>query len=219
MGIAVGIGIFGPLCALAFVGLQGRRLRAAIGAAVWLGATLALASSGKLADFSLRPPLMMLLMIAVVVVGVASGFARLSPLATVAVLVGVQAFRLPLECVMHFAALQGVMPHEMSFGSGGYNYEIVTGALALPVALLAKHRAVVWAWLALAWATLLGIIVLAVISSPMVHAFGLEPEHLNTWVAQAPFVWLPAGPVVFALFGQVALTRKLLAERGVVVPA
>jgi hypothetical protein len=46
----------------------------------------------------------------------------------------------------------------------------------------------------------------------VVHAFGTEPAHLNTWVTHPPFVWLPAGPVTFALAGQIVLLRKLLGQ-------
>ena len=36
------------------------------------------------------------------------------------------------------------------------------------------------------------------------------PERLNTWVAYAPFVWLPAVMVVCALIGHLVIWRKLL---------
>ena len=68
------------------------------------------------------------------------------PLAT---LVGLQAFRLPLELVMHRAATLGIMPAELSYS--GYNLDIVTGAGAVrPCAGAARGvavpRAVVWVW-------------------------------------------------------------------------
>ena len=49
----------------------------------------------------------------------------LGSLAGLATLVGVQAFRLPLELLMHRAGGLGIMPPELSYG--GYNYDIVTG--------------------------------------------------------------------------------------------
>jgi hypothetical protein len=49
----------------------------------------------------------------------------------------------------------------------------------------------------------------AVVTSPFVQAFG--PASVNTWEARFPFVWLPAGCVVFAIAGHIAVWRKLRA--------
>ena len=59
--------------------------------------------------------------------------------------------------------------------------------------------------------TLFSKVVVALLATPMVHAFGTEPAHLNTWVAYFPFVWLPAGLVSAAVLGHVLLWRRLLA--------
>ena len=64
-------------------------------------------------------------------VGFGRRFADKLPLVA---LIGFQAFRLPLELVMHRAAAAGIMPNVMMFT--GYNFDIVTGATALPLALL-----------------------------------------------------------------------------------
>src|SRR4029078_8581389 len=53
-------------------------------------------------------------------------------------LIGFQAFRLPLELVMHRAAVAGIMPNVMSYS--GYQFQIVSGATALPLALYAWRR-------------------------------------------------------------------------------
>jgi hypothetical protein len=41
----------------------------------------------------------------------------------------------------------------------------------------------------------------------MIQAFG--PDNLNTWVAELPFVYLPAVMVVSAVVGHVVILRKL----------
>lgn len=94
---------------------------------------------------------------------------------------------------MHQAASEGTMPPQMTFT--GANFDIVTGATALIVALLAARG---WAprWLVLGWnalgsALLLTILAIAIASLPAFAAFGREPERLNTWVAYFPFVWFP----------------------------
>lgn len=59
-------------------------------------------------------------------------------------------------------------------------------------------------------ACLLVIAVLAVLTSPNVHAFGAVPQHINSWVLYFPYSLLPSVLVSVALLGHVLLTRKLL---------
>jgi hypothetical protein len=204
------------------LGLDARRrtLAAAALALGWCALQAALAGGGVLARFDARPPPLALFLVAVFAGGIALGASRFAaPLAhalPLAGLVGFQAFRLPLELVMHEAARAGVMPSLLSFS--GWNFDVVTGTLALPVAaLVAAGRAPRWlvlAWNALGLAALAMIAVIAVVTSPSVRAFG--PEQVNTWVAYLPFVFLPGVMVVAALAGHVLVLRRLrLAPRSV----
>jgi hypothetical protein len=187
---------------------------AALGGLAWYGGTAWLASTGFFADFDARPPRAGVLLGGVLAIGLGVGLSpvggRLARL-PLAVLVGVQVFRLPLELAMHEAATIGLMPAQMSFT--GWNFEIVPATLAIPVALLAaRGRAPRWLvrmWWVLGTATLLGIIGIAVASLPLFAAFGEAPERLNLWVTRFPWVWLPAGCVAFALLGHVVLARRL----------
>ncbi|MFZ5893831.1 MAG: hypothetical protein ACOY0T_22410 [Myxococcota bacterium] len=193
-----------------------RRLRAALGAFGWLALTGVLAASGVFARFELRPPPLMLMMAAILVVSVALGLSRvgaeLSQL-PLPVLIGWQAFRFPLELVMHEAANVGLMPSVMSYS--GRNFDIVSGVSALVLALaLARFRVprgVVIAWQVLASALLLNIMVVAILATPLFHAFG--EDQVNTWVAYFPYVWLPAVMVSTAVLGHIVIARRLLAER------
>ncbi len=113
----------------------------AIGAGAWLGVTWAAAETGHLSRLDLRPPPFLALPVAIAVLGVLMAFTRFGtrlvdglPLAA---LIGVQAFRFPLELLMHRAYSEGVMPYQMSYS--GWNFDIVTGLTALPVAW-AIHR-------------------------------------------------------------------------------
>jgi hypothetical protein len=160
----------------------------------------------------------MLLLVATLALALTLGFtrpgARLARGLPLAALVGFQAFRLPLELVMHHAATTGVMPPQMTFT--GRNFDIVSGATALLVAPLLARGAPRWlagAWNVLGFALLVAIIVIAVVSTPPIHAFGSDPAHLNTWVALFPFVWLPAILVGAALLGHVVLLRALWGAR------
>jgi hypothetical protein len=192
-----------------------RALAGAICAAAWLALTGAAAASGVLAEFERRPPPFMLLFPALLAVGLGVGLssvgARLARGVPLAALVGLQAFRLPLELTMHHAADIGLMPAQMTFG--GFNYDIVTGATAAVLALqLARGRApaaLVAAWNVLGLVLLAVVVVVGVASTPLLHAFGTQPERLNTWVARFPYVWLPAVLVVAALAGHIVIFRAL----------
>src|SRR6188508_2927021 len=95
-----------------------RRLALRVGALTvsWMALFALAATTGWLSRFELRPPPMMLMLLATLAAGVGLGLSRIGlwlstlPLAW---LVGWQAFRLPLELLMHQAALDGLMPEVM----------------------------------------------------------------------------------------------------------
>jgi len=175
-----------------------------------------LAASGTLQRWDQRPPPFMVMMAVLFVVTMAAALrgagTRTAAATSFAVLIGIQAFRLPLELVMHEAARQGIMPVQMSYS--GWNFDIVTGALAIPIAIAAAAgRAPRWlilGWNLLGLLLLLNVVTIAIVSTPLVAAFGAA--HLNTWVADAPYVWLPGVLVPAALFGHVVMLGKLNRE-------
>jgi hypothetical protein len=179
----------------------------------WCALQAVLAGSGVLAQFDGRPPPLAPFLAAVVAGATAFGASRFAePLARglpLAGLIGFQAFRLPLELVMHEAARAGVMPSLLSYS--GWNFDIATGTLALPVAaLVAAGRAPRWlvpAWNTLGLAALTMIAVIAIGTAPFVQAFG--PGQVNAWVAYLPFVFLPGVMVAAALVGHVLVLRRL----------
>jgi hypothetical protein len=128
-----------------------------------------------------------------------------------AALIGFQAFRLPLELVMHRAAVAGIMPSVMSFT--GYNFDIVTGISAIPLAWYVwkrgPSRRLIALWNFTGQFLLIAIIMIAFAASPVFRAFG--DAQLNTWVVHFPYVWI-AVAVGAALFGHVVTLRKLLGE-------
>jgi hypothetical protein len=191
-------------------------LLAAFGVAVWLKATWLVAWSGVLRRFDAVPPPFAGFIIAFVVLGAVAAF---SPLGTrlvrgwsLAALVGVQAFRLPLELLMHRAYEEGVMPEQMSYS--GWNFDILTGISALLLAVALRWwrvpRWVVVGWNVLGLALLLNVVTIAIVSTPIFRWFG--DERLNTWVVYPPFVWLPAVMVVVAWAGHLLVFRKLRAR-------
>jgi hypothetical protein len=218
---AWGIGGLAVLMAVAVFAVVRRwapgRSAAAGGAiAAWMAITAAAALSGRLARFDMTPPPMGILILLVFVVSFAIGLGpigrRLAAAVPMATLVGLQAFRLPLELVMHRAATLGIMPAELSYS--GYNFDILTGAGALALALalragVAVPRAVIWLWNMWGFWCLAVITGIAVSTSPMVRAFGNDPRHVNTFVLFFPYTWLPAVLVVVALAGHLIVGRAL----------
>jgi hypothetical protein len=233
-GLSFAFAAIAILVALLFAGGNGwaaRRLgddaararRVGLGAlaamAVWMAVTGAAAASGVLARFDAHPPPLLGLFVGVFAISMATGLSRtgdrLARGLPLAALVGVQAFRVPLELVMHRAAQDGLMPVQMSFG--GWNFDIVSGLTAACVGVLAAFgrapRALLVAWNALGIVLLATIVAIALASTPKVHAFGTDPRALNTFVARFPFVWLPGVLVTCAIIGHIALTRRLLGDR------
>jgi hypothetical protein len=204
------------LTACAIVFILRRAVRPAVTAALlatWLAATYALASAGVL-RFDTRPPTIVALILAAnigaALFALSRTGARVADTVPLAALVALQSFRLPLELVMHRAAAEGVMPPQMSYG--GYNFDIVTGSLAIAVAFLARHRAIVWAWNVLGTLLLAAIVVIATISSPLpLRVFHNEPA--NVWITHPPFVWLVALLVPVALAGHILVFRTLRRRR------
>jgi hypothetical protein len=190
-------------------------LLAALGIGGFMACVAALALSGLLGRFDVRPPPLMLWMVGTLGGALAVGLSPLGKrLATglpLVALVGFQAFRLPLELVMHRAAVEGVMPSIMSYG--GYNFDIVSGATALVLALLLARgpvaRRLVVAWNVLGSLLLAVIVTIAFLATPLIRAFG--ETQINAWITQFPYAWM-AIMVSAALLGHVLLARRLLSE-------
>jgi hypothetical protein len=186
---------------------------AALATAAWLAVTLALAASGRL-SFSSRPPTAGVLIAVGVALAFALGTSRLGArLATgipLAALIGVQAFRFPLELMLHRAYREGLMPVQMSYS--GFNFDILTGLSAIVVALyIARHPnavALARVWNAAGIVLLANILTIAVLSTPTpIRVFHNEPA--NEWIAHAPWVWLPSVFVVAAIVGHIVIFRRL----------
>ena len=215
--VAAGITTIALLASLAFLGAlrrftPSRFALMTVMTLAWLGLWAGLASSGMLARFDQRPSPLLWMFGSSLLAGVALG---LSPLGRVLAdtvplwaLVLFQSFRLPLELCMAEAARLGLMPVEMSIE--GYNFDFLTGAIALPLAWALWLGAPVWLARWWSWVGLLLLAViagLAVAASPMLQAFG--PDHVNSWVAYFPYVWLPTVLVVLAIAGQIVVFRSL----------
>jgi hypothetical protein len=184
---------------------------AAAGTIAWLAVSWEVAATGVLARWNATPPPFALLVVTVVLLAFRLGlgpvgrrFAQAIPLW---LLVGIQAFRLPLELAMHNLYERGVMPAQMSYS--GRNYDILTGITALVLAvLIVTGKAgppLVRRWNTIGLVLLVNIVVVAILSTPRIAYFGFA--DLNTFVAEVPYVWLPAIEVLAALAGHLIIFR------------
>jgi hypothetical protein len=182
-----------------------------------MAATWTAAATGIFRQWSRNPPPFALLVLAILCLASAMAFsrfgARLSSTIPLWALVLVQSFRLPLELAMHGMYERGIMPVQMSYS--GFNFDIVTGALAIPVAILVATgragRGLVATWNVLGLALLINVVTVAILGTPRFRYFG--DDHVNVWVTYPPFVWLPAVMVLAALAGHLLIFRAIFANR------
>jgi hypothetical protein len=220
---AYGIGGIAVVVAVVWTWLLSHGRNAAAAGAVVAGFMLtsaAAALAGMLERFDRVPPPMAVMIAAVFALGLGVPFTAwgrhgargVSLLA----LVGLQSFRLPLELVMHRAALLGIMPNELSYS--GYNLDIVTGAGAAALVGaswlgVTVSRTALWIWNVWGCLCLALIAGIAITTSPMVRFFGDDARHVNTFVLYFPYVWLPVVLVTIAIASHVMITRKLRDSR------
>lgn len=185
----------------------------------WLALTGALAAGGLLREFDSVPPPLFPLVAASLLLTLLAAFSpaggRLALGLPIAALIGFQAFRLPLELFLFQMERAGVAPAQMTFA--GLNFDILTGLAAIPLAWLAA-RGRLPAWAALLWnllglGLLVNIVAISILSTPIpLRIFHEGPA--NTFIAEAPFIWLPTFLVMCALLGHLLLFRRLWRERG-----
>jgi hypothetical protein len=172
----------------------------------------ALAYAGLLDRYDARPPpallVPMVLVLLTVVVALSPWGKRVATSVGVRALVALQIFRLPVEWLLHRMYGEGVVPVQMTFE--GRNFDVVTAALALVLALWMWRRdvprGVVLAWNILGLALLANIVIIAILSTPAgFQTFTSGPP--NTLPGAFPFVWLPSFLVQVALASHLLLFR------------
>jgi hypothetical protein len=142
-------------------------------------------------------------------------------------IVGFQAFRLPLELVLHEWYAQGAIPIQMTYS--GHNFDIVTGALAVLLSPLLAGldrlsarsarsaekldkvaHAVLWFFTLAGTLLLLNVASIAIRSSPVpLRTYLNEPVLLLGY--HAPYTWIVPICVAGALLGHLVAFRRLFA--------
>lgn len=183
--------------------------RLAAGILVWLGALSAFVASG----FPQANPLpaLPIFFVACQAAGLALALSplgkRLAVATPVAALVAFQAFRLPLELVLHSWSTQGVIPSSMTWS--GQNLDIISGLTAFVLAPFAgRRRRIAWIANGVGFVLLLNVMRVALFSSPIPIGWDVEPKLLLAY--HLPYMWIVPVCVAGALAGHVILTRHLL---------
>ena len=184
---------------------------AAVGAAAWLGITAGVAALGWLTPTT--TPLMLGSIVLVSVALVASPVGRSLAALPLPALVGFQAFRVAVEVMLHWAFLNGIIPIQMSWEAN--NQDVWSGLTAALLSLWllwgTPPRWALWTWGVGGLLLLANIVGVSVLSTPAFAFFDARP--LNTWIFQAPWVWLPTAMVMSALIGHLLLFRRLWSDR------
>ena len=179
--------------------------------ALWLGILSVLVGSGRFKQMPLHglPVFFGSILIVVIAAGASPFGGRLAASLPFAALVGFQAFRLPLELVLHEWAEQGTIPGAMTWT--GQNWDIISGTIALLAAPLAnRHRATAWIANAIGAVLLLNVMRVVVLTSPLPFSWQVSPPLVLA--LHLPYALIAPVCVGGALFGHIILTRALVAR-------
>lgn len=181
----------------------------------WLAVTHGLAAAGFFSDFRALPPRFLALLLpalaALVWLARSRAVGRLLAAVPPAWLVWPQGFRILVEIVLWRLIVAGAAPEIMTFT--GRNFDIAVG-LTAPVIAYGCFVARWWSPRVALWWNVAGILILV---NTVVHAQLAAPTRFqvyvtqppNSFIAAAPYVWLPAFLVPLAWALHVLSIRRL----------
>lgn len=186
---------------------------AAGGVVAWLALTGWASGSGVLTAAVMPPPPMLFFvgsMAVAIYVGTSRVGARMLRGAPIAALVGFQAFRLPLELVLHAWYEQGALPVQMTYT--GHNFDIVTGVTAAALGLWSLWRPLprwtIVAFNVLGSVLLVAVATIAMLSLPLpLRRYMNDPPVLLAY--HFPYGWIVPFCVGGALAGHILVFRWL----------
>lgn len=185
---------------------------------LWLSVTFELARAGFFQRFDALPPRVMVAAFTALLAALLSlrspagrRFVEGAPLAVIA---GLQVFRLPVEMALHALYTRGAIPVQMTWS--GRNVDVFVG-LGAPLVAYAFHRAWIGRRAFALWhLASLTALVNIVATSAMSFPGPMRRFHDGVSaavVATAPFIWLPALLVPFAAASHIVSLRALWRDR------
>lgn len=180
---------------------------------VWLGLVMGAVATGAMERLPLRG--LPVFFAAVLLVSIAAALSpvgrRIAGTVSLGALVAFQAFRLPLELVLHAWSDMGTIPSTMTWT--GQNWDIVTGIVAVLAAPFAsKRRGVAWGANLVGFVLLLNVVRVVAMSSPLPFAWNVQPPLVLA--LHLPYALIAPVCVGGALAGHLVLTRALLRRDG-----
>lgn len=128
-------------------------------------------------------------------------------------LVAFQAFRLPLELVLHAWGEQGTVPVDITLY--GQNFDIAVGVMALVVAPVASRaRWLVWVFEVVGLAMLANIVRIVALNTPGSPVYSPHGQPDLLLAAYVPTTWIVSICVLGAIAGHLVLLRWLWMTRG-----
>lgn len=187
-----------------------RSLPVVLGTAIWLSLICGLVSSGWPEVKASRTLVFMALINLVSLMIGLSPVGRWLAGSSLTWLVAYQAFRLPLELVLHAWVIQGVIPQSMTWS--GANWDVASGIVALVSApFVRRFGTLAWVVNGLGLLLLANVVRVAVMSSPVPFGWPVTPKL--ALIYHVPYFLILPVCVGGALIGHIALTRALLAKR------
>jgi len=181
--------------------------------AAWMALTGLPAAKGFFANFSSFPPRLLFVIIfplpVIIIIARSKKLGAILKAIPAHWLIAMQAFRIAVELLLLKSYTTGLLPKQMTFE--GWNFDILSGVLAIPVAIIVAQKRnafLIKAYNIVGLLLLLNILAIAVLSMPTpMRRFMNEPA--NTIVAEFPFVYLPAVLVVLAYSLHIFSLRQL----------
>jgi hypothetical protein len=228
---AIVMGLYSLLCLIIFLIMLKRSIartgwpageqssyfaKATVVVLLWVTIISVLALAGVFSNFSKLPPrpalIIVMALILLLVLSFSGSFSRILEVTPPHWLVLMQVFRIGVELLLYISFTKKLIPVQMTFE--GYNYDIISGILALAAAWIMAKRprartitGIIYNVIGLL--LLVNVLVIAVLSMPTpIRRFMTEPA-LNI-VGEFPFILLPGVLVVLALALHIFSLRQLL---------
>ncbi len=185
---------------------------------LWLATTASLAYDEFFLDYSFKPPKLLLFVGAFTLIILSSFFFKSSRKVLKAMpitsLTYLHIIRVPVEIVLWWLFLQGMVPEDMTFE--GMNYDMLSGITAPFAALFlvgqktrSRIGAVIWNLAAIG--LLINVVARAIMATP--YFFDSNRFDLpNLAVMYSPYIWLPAFIVPIVLMAHLISLYQLFTE-------
>lgn len=188
------------------VAKRGRKWQIGFGILLVVFAQVAMSGAIRTVFWPMGPILMLSLIVYAVALSRSQAGREMAAYYSLATLIGFQAFRLPLELILHHWVTLGTVPWTMTWN--GQNWDIVTGIISLAsIRFVNKYRWLAMAVNILGFLLLLNVLRVVMMSSPVPGGWLLERPLML--IAYYPYAWIGPCFVMPALAAHLLVFKKL----------